>query len=519
MTTREKVFMLMFNIEVERGGITSVMLNRSRALADKGYSVSLVTLDDNTRYHEISKKLREINRLSEKVDIVNVYDYYKQANTEKVTTDQQLKYYNSSSAIHESGFEVQADEFKTKYYARYFSNGVYVKYKKWNKDLTLSHVDYFNNQRKRTLREVFNKKGYIERKIFFDVNSNKQNQVVYYTEDGFCYLNKWFNSETEKLQQQFLFSRDREVLLFKNNIELHSHWLNEICSKELQKPFLLCDGIGSIDKVIAMDKNVAHRIYPFHTNHFMSPHSYGSEIKAEHKKLLNKLEGLDSVVVLSDEQKKDIVSQFGNYNNIDVIPNSINNVINSEPKRHSKIISIVARYDAIKQLDHSIRAFKDVIKSVPDAKLEIYGNGSDETRLKNIITELQLQSNVFIKGYSKDVSEVYSHSVVTILTSKYEGFGLVIAESMINETPVISYDISYGPKDIITNGLDGFLIEKDNIELLKEKMIFALLNQDKMIEMGVLAKENVLKKFSNDVVSEKWIELFEKLKQTELIKQ
>ncbi|MGM7683288.1 glycosyltransferase [Cytobacillus sp. Hm23] len=510
--------MVVHNIEVERGGMTSVMLNRSRALAEKGYNVSLVTLDDNNRYQSISEELRKIGRLSDKVGILNVYDYYKDLNTRSGVSDEQLRYYGEASDIYEKGYDIQSDELQAKFYARYFKDGVYVKYKKWNKDFTLSHIDYFDNQRNRTSREIFNKKGYIEKIIFFNVNTNKQHQVIFKTEDGFTYLNKWFNPEKGNLQQQFLFTRDtNRVSLFKNNIELHSRWLNEICEKEESKPFVICDGIGSADKILSMDKALAYRIYPLHTNHFQEPYTFGSEIKEKHRKILTNLIDLDSLVVLSEDHKIDITNQFGNFGNVDVIPNSITKKNHDIVKDDSQEIAIVARYDKIKQIDHAIKAFAKVVNEFPNAKLNIYGNGADEERLIKLITHMNLHANVFIKGYSKDVSSVYNKSLVTLLTSKSEAFGLVIAESMLNQTPVISYDINYGPRDIITNNIDGFLVPKDNIEKLADKIIFSLKNQDEIKEMGLKAKRNIELKFTNEIISKKWINLFETLKSKDLI--
>src|SRR5699024_3154677 len=88
-----------------------------------------------------------------------------------------------------------------------------------------------------------------------------------------------------------------------------------------------------------------------------------------------------------------------------------------------------------------------------------------------------LENNVFLKGYSQDTDLIYQRSLVTLLTSKSEAFALVILESMINGTPVISYDINYGPNDIITNKKDGYLIE-ENIDVLANKII-----KNKLIEL------------------------------------
>lgn len=519
MLNSGRVFMVMYNIEVERGGITSVMLNRSRALSDKGFDVSLVTLDDNPRYPEITRQLREIGRLSDDVDIINVYDEIRDSNTTKSMSNEQKNYYKKCSDLYEDGFQVQLEEVKTKKWARYFNNGVYVKYKKWDDYGNLSHIDYFDEQRNRIFREVFSIEGYVKRKIYFNKNTNKQHQVLNFTEDGFCYLNTWLNPETEKLQQHFLFTHNSdEVTSFRDNKSLHAHWLNSLCAKSVSRPFVLCDGIGSTHKILAMDSSVAHRIYPIHTNHFEKPYLIDSPIKESHSNLLNNFKEVESIVVLSEEQKRDLIKQYGNYDNVHVIPNSIvDKEIDLTTKGFSEDVSIVARYDEVKRLDHAILAFKRVIKKFPHAKLNLYGFGPDEGRLSKVISEHNLQGNVFIKGYSRDVASVYKNSIVTLLTSQYEGFGLVIAESMMYGTPVISYDIDYGPRDIISDGIDGFLVKSGDIKDLADKITYALENQSIILDMGKKAAKNVRDKFTNEIIVNKWLDLFTKLREKELL--
>ena len=91
---------------------------------------------------------------------------------------------------------------------------------------------------------------------------------------------------------------------------------------------------------------------------------------------------------------------------------------------------------------------------------------------------------MILNKYTTDLAEIYGKSLFTILSSRYEGFGLVILESMYQSTPVISYDVPFGPKDIIDNGVDGILVENKNIGELANKMAYLLDNPDQAIEMG-----------------------------------
>src|SRR5699024_11314381 len=92
-------------------------------------------------------------------------------------------------------------------------------------------------------------------------------------------------------------------------------------------------------------------------------------------------------------------------------------------------------------------------------------SGKIRTSLEKQIKDLNLTNHVFLKGFTNDTNRIYQKSIVSLLTSKSEAFAMVLLESMINETPVISYDINYGPSDIITDGLDGFLIDRKSTRL------------------------------------------------------
>lgn len=507
-----KVFILMYGIEVERGGITVGMFRRANEFIKKGYDVDLVTLNSDN-YKVIKKELVEMGRLSKEINIINIYDDIKEKNTRRKTSKSQLEFYDKETILDEKGYTVQKDEFEEKNYARYFLNGEYKKYKKWNVQGDLNHIDYFSN-RHRTCRYEFSSKGYIEKKIYFDINLNKEKQILHYTRDGYCYLSEWVNTEKGKVQQQFLFDRNtNQAFLYNSNKTLHTSWLNEICLRQKDKPYLICDGIGSAEKVMGMRKDAAHSILSIRTNHFAFPHDFGSPIKTKHKPLLDNLKNIEALTVLNKQQKEDIEKQFGDFGNIYVIPNSVNFRREYEKNNKPYLVSVCQRYDPIKQLDHAIRAFDIVVKNFPNAKLDFYGFGPDKKRLKNLVYELGLEENINIKGYITDTDEVYRKSALSLLTSRYEGFSNSLIESMVNQTPVISYDINYNPKNVITDGVDGYLIPKDNIELLADKIISAFNNPQKTTFIGEKARQKIIENYSHDTVIKKWLDLFKTLEE------
>ncbi|AIF44611.1 glycosyltransferase [Virgibacillus sp. SK37] len=509
---KQKLFMLVWDMDINKGGINRVMMNRSALLNDK-YDCTLLTLDFKKNYNDIKEKLKKSGRLHPKVNILNVHDYYRDYFSQSKPSKDQMNYYHTQKELYEEGFQVQDDEYSNNNCARYFKNGVYIKYKKWDKKQNLLHVDFFNPQRQRLSREAFSEEGLMYKKTFFEPQSNNPIQDLFYTIDGKCFLTKWYNPTTKKISNVFLINPlDNTIKKFASNQSFNSYWLETLCSDQPKKPIIICDGPGSTSVMLNVDSKLCYKVSAIHSNHFSDPHTYGSPIKKNHIDILNNIKKEDALIVLTETQKKDIIKQFDHSNNIHVIPHSIEPFKNKNLAKDEKLVTMIARYHPEKRIDLAILAFKNVIKKVPDAKLEIYGDGPAKESLKQLIKENHLENNVFLKGYVNNVTEVFSSSLVSLLTSKYEGFSLVIIESMMSETPVISFDIPYGPSDIIIDGENSILVENSNVEKFSEQITFLLKNPQTAIKMGEAAKKYATKNYSTKDHTKKWLKVLENLK-------
>lgn len=138
----------------------------------------------------------------------------------------------------------------------------------------------------------------------------------------------------------------------------------------------------------------------------------------------------------------------------------------------------VGRLEKQKAFHYAIEAFSEVVKTYPNIRLKIVGQGSLEGSLKQLANDLGIADKVDFEGFQKDTIPYYLHAKATLLTSLYEGFPNVLVESITLGTPVIAFDCPSGPSEIIENGVNGWLVDYLNSNDLEKAMRGFLLRED-----------------------------------------
>lgn len=214
---------------------------------------------------------------------------------------------------------------------------------------------------------------------------------------------------------------------------------------------------------------------------------------------------LDRFVVLTNEDARN----WTGFENLSVIPNPISKFPEILSDCSSNHVIAVGRYTWQKGFDLLICAWKSVYIKHPDWILDIYGPGN--AMAYNKLAEREGVSSV-VRCHEADpnIYSRYAESSIFVLSSRYEGFGLVIAEAMAAGLPVISFSCPCGPKDIVTDGKDGILVENGNIENLAESICYLIENEEvrkRMGRKGVVSAQ----RYREDYIMQKWIELYDSL--------
>ncbi len=213
----------------------------------------------------------------------------------------------------------------------------------------------------------------------------------------------------------------------------------------------------------------------------------------------------DKFVVLTKEDK----DLWGNLPNIMAIPNSISFIPEIKSTTKDQRIIAVGRASKQKQLDVLIRIWAKIAAKYPDWKLVTYGNGDLES-LRKLAEELKIGDQVENNPPTHNIQEEMVNSSVYALSSKYEGMPLVLLEAMACGLPLVSFTCKCGPRDIISDGEDGFLIKENDLDSFADKLSLLIEDCELRRKMGKTASENVLR-FTEDVVMSKWMSLFDEL--------
>ena len=170
------------------------------------------------------------------------------------------------------------------------------------------------------------------------------------------------------------------------------------------------------------------------------------------------------------------------------------------------IIAVGRLKNEHKQFDKLILAYKDSLPAKNKVPLCIFGEGDDRELLEEIIKKNKLGNIIKLKGFDKNPYPYIKASQFLILSSKYEGFGIVLIESLALGTPVISFDCNTGPSEIIQNNKNGILVKDQDFNELTSA-INKMYSDIILYETCKKNSKDSVKKYSEEEVFKSWSKL------------
>ena len=235
------------------------------------------------------------------------------------------------------------------------------------------------------------------------------------------------------------------------------------------------------------------------------------------------IEVSDGVTAVSQWLKNETARNFATQKAIEVIPNFVDP---DRFQRHrsafchmfgastDKLVCHVSNFRPVKRVMDVISIFEKVSRVVP-SRLMMIGDGPDRSRAEAYCREHRLRDRVFFLGNVPNLEEILGGSDLFLLPSESESFGMAALEAMASEVPVIASRAG-GLPEVVTDGVDGYLIPVGDVDAMAERAIGILSNDDMARAMGAAGRAAAIEKFHEKKIVPRYREMYEKVLAGEL---
>ena len=214
----------------------------------------------------------------------------------------------------------------------------------------------------------------------------------------------------------------------------------------------------------------------------------------------------DRFVVLTEEDK----AYCGDLPNIMVIHNAISGIPAETALLEKKKVIAVGRYAYQKGFKRLVDAWHLLASRFPDWKLDIIGDGEERPLLEQRIHFYGLDRQVTLTRPTKEIDKAYMEASILASSSRYEGLPMVLLEAQSFGLPIVAFQCKCGPKDIVSDGINGYLVPEGDIAGMTQRLETLMKDETLRKRMGLKAKESALR-FNEETIMKKWMNTFQTL--------
>jgi glycosyltransferase involved in cell wall biosynthesis len=220
---------------------------------------------------------------------------------------------------------------------------------------------------------------------------------------------------------------------------------------------------------------------------------------------------LGALAVLTEDDRRDYEGALGGATRVVRLPNAVPALGGERARPESKFVVAAGRLNSPqKGFDLLIEAWKPVAAAHPDWQLRIYGRGHLRAALKRQVRDAGLADDVFLMGATRDLGAALAQGSAFVLSSRYEGFGIVVVEAMSKGMAVVSFDCPRGPGEIIDDGRNGVLVPDGDVAALSRALLDVVGDEARRRALGAAAIESA-RRYDPAVVGKDWVSLIDEL--------
>ena len=450
-------FAVTWGLADEFGGMTAAMLRRSRAFAAAGTPVTVLAFDARPDYPELEARLRTRGELGEGVSLINLYDWLRE---------------RPDPVLPGGSLRLERDAFTP---------------------LDPSEAD-----------AVAERAGAVVSRLRL-ADDGTVLQLDHLREDGTLLLSD--RRDTRRRGEpggRSLVLCDRAgvpVRSWNRPRWLYHAWLDRLT--ERRPSWMIVDSKTSARFMLDYRRRHVVTVHVVHNSHLAQADDPTAGVRESRREVLERLDDFDAAVVLSERQREDILAWRGPTPGLVVLPNPHRLPPAAGPAdRDPRHGAVLASLDRRKRVDHALRAVLAArAETGQRIELDVYGDGPERESLAALAAE---ESGIRLHGYEPAARERLLDASFLLLTSSSEGLPLVLVEAMAAGCLPIAYDIRYGPRDLIVDGVNGFLVPPGDAVALAGAIARLLALPPRRVEQMRRAARRTAERHSEAAVIRQW---------------
>lgn len=433
------------------------------------------------------------DKLGTKGRVINLFQYFQKLSTEKAPLDPVLDRILNKNGLVRKGNDAYAgkrDVIQTHlyngrlFYVDYLDQyGFTVKRQFFDRN-HLSYIEYFDDQAHLMIREFVDfRQVPVIKEYFCQSQENKPMLTLVELKDG---------------EQEYRFDKIED---------LQAYFLDKIVTADSQA-VLYCDRCTQVLPAFEKMKREVPRYVVLHSA--LTPSgNINEEAYTVYQPIasLTQENRLNGVVSSTKQEAKNVAQKFGVTHSYAIPVTFIQkqNELPFKARKKGNVIA-VARVDEVKQLDQLIKVIIDLKARYPELELSIYGNNTSNQemdKLQKMVADNKAKNYIHFCGFAQDLNDIYNNAQLEVLTSKNEGFAMALLEAQAHGVPAVSYDIDYGPNEIIEDGVSGQLLPANDTQKLEETIAHLLAHPEILAEYSANAYQ-AAQRFDFAHLKEKW---------------